>query len=266
MRQVQRGASPAVLQSISAKAQKAAAGGKPSSSVYAAPAVRAALGSLYREKCYLCEAGVSLGAEVEHFLPHTSYAPARAYDWKNLHLSCGDCNGRKRRKDFKVMDPSGKYVQTTLLIDPSDPKPAAVDALLRFNGSCDIEALPGPFSGDVVVGKTVEFLNDATPRCARMANAVELMSLVTEMECKSVWTTLIAMPALDTASWLGSNRTIYLDALSKAHRLYLGFLDDSRPFCVSARFVLSVRLQIESDSIRRLGRAWCDHNNTPLMY
>ena len=74
--------------------------------VYGALDVRAALDSIYNEKCGFCESNTKAGApmQVEHYRPkakvtedptHPGYYWL-GYEWSNLLLSCSSCNNKKR--------------------------------------------------------------------------------------------------------------------------------------------------------------------------
>lgn len=61
----------------------------------------------FHGKCYICEIGNLSDIEVEHLLPHYNGAYLdRKFDWDNLFLSCGHCNGIKnsRKYDEKILD------------------------------------------------------------------------------------------------------------------------------------------------------------------
>ncbi len=61
----------------------------------------------FHNKCYICEIGDLQDPQVEHLLPHhNGKYPERKFDWNNLFLSCGHCNGVKnqRKYDIGIMD------------------------------------------------------------------------------------------------------------------------------------------------------------------
>ncbi len=61
----------------------------------------------FHGKCYICEIGNLTDIEVEHLLPHYNGTYLdRKFDWDNLFLSCGHCNGIKnsRKYDEKILD------------------------------------------------------------------------------------------------------------------------------------------------------------------
>jgi hypothetical protein len=54
-------------------------------------------------KCYLCEEKPTT-INVEHIVPHRS-DPELKYDWDNLYIACGHCNGIKGDKFSGIIDP-----------------------------------------------------------------------------------------------------------------------------------------------------------------
>jgi uncharacterized protein (TIGR02646 family) len=59
--------------------------------------VRCALDKMYRNLCCYCESQVGpvKADQIEHRMPIQGF-PRMAFDWKNLHLACGGCNGAKK--------------------------------------------------------------------------------------------------------------------------------------------------------------------------
>jgi AAA domain/HNH endonuclease len=65
---------------------------RPESSQYAHDEVVAALRAMSFHKCFYCERRLGEGQhEVDHYVG-VAEAPARAFDWPNLYLSCKPCN------------------------------------------------------------------------------------------------------------------------------------------------------------------------------
>ncbi len=62
--------------------------------------VRDALNEMYGNFCCYCESevGAVRADQIEHRMPINGGFPARAFDWDNLHLACGGCNGEKSNK------------------------------------------------------------------------------------------------------------------------------------------------------------------------
>lgn len=66
---------------------------------YNHPEVRSELDAMYRNLCCYCESQVGpvRADQIEHRMPVDDF-PGRAFDWVNLHLACGGCNGLKSNK------------------------------------------------------------------------------------------------------------------------------------------------------------------------
>ncbi len=58
--------------------------------------VRQTLNTMYRNFCCYCESPVGpvRADQIEHRMPVDGF-PGEAFEWKNLHLGCGGCNGAK---------------------------------------------------------------------------------------------------------------------------------------------------------------------------
>lgn len=53
------------------------------------------------DKCYICEMKSLQDPVVEHLLPHKNGKyPDRKFDWNNLFLACGHCNGVKNQQKY----------------------------------------------------------------------------------------------------------------------------------------------------------------------
>ncbi len=63
---------------------------------YNQPDVRSDLDAMYRNRCCYCESPVgAVGADqIEHRMP-VRFFKEEAFEWDNLHLSCGGCNRAK---------------------------------------------------------------------------------------------------------------------------------------------------------------------------
>ncbi len=56
-------------------------------------------------KCYLCEQETHKTFQIEHLKPKDEgYSPELKYEWTNLFLSCGYCNGRKPN-NLEILNP-----------------------------------------------------------------------------------------------------------------------------------------------------------------
>ena len=85
---------------------------------FACRSVVSDLHAMQHGKCCYCEqriAGATLGKHVEHYRPQSLF-PCLRNNWRNLLLSCADCNGAKSNR-FPVT-----FLASPLILDPSDPK------------------------------------------------------------------------------------------------------------------------------------------------
>lgn len=55
-------------------------------------------------KCYLCESCTGKNYQIDHLRSRKNY-PEKAYDWANLFLCCGYCNGRKSDQFDDIVSP-----------------------------------------------------------------------------------------------------------------------------------------------------------------
>lgn len=68
---------------------------RPDSRQYAHREIKNTLEAMSFHKCFYCETKLrDSDGEVEHYI-EVAEAPARAFDWDNLYLSCHSCNRRK---------------------------------------------------------------------------------------------------------------------------------------------------------------------------
>ena len=81
-----------------------------------------------RSRCMYCED--SLGTDIEHFYPRTSY-PRRTFEWSNYLLACSHCNSNLKRDEF----PLDK--RRPALIDPSKDDPRKHLMFLPESGAFD---------------------------------------------------------------------------------------------------------------------------------
>jgi len=77
---------------------------------------------MFHHKCAYCEGRVRGHdhLEIEHFRPQSIY-PALAYDWHNLLLACGICNGRSYKGDQFPLGASAR------LAEPNREQPCVLD-------------------------------------------------------------------------------------------------------------------------------------------
>lgn len=90
-------------------------------SKYNHPEVKNALKDMFSGKCAYCESYVlhiDYG-DIEHFAPKSIY-PHLCYDWDNLLLSCGICNGSSfKGNKYPTEAQNGPFVNPTIE-DPND--------------------------------------------------------------------------------------------------------------------------------------------------
>lgn len=87
---------------------------------YSHSEVRVTLESMFNGKCAYCESKIKhiSYTEIEHFKPKSSY-PEFTFEWDNLLLACGICNGKQGKSDnFPDATQGGPY------IDPCHEDPA----------------------------------------------------------------------------------------------------------------------------------------------
>lgn len=65
------------------------------------------------KKCYLCERILVTDFEVEHLLSVVHH-PELAQSWKNLHLACRYCNGRKSDVIEDLLIPTEENIEDEL--------------------------------------------------------------------------------------------------------------------------------------------------------
>lgn len=61
-------------------------------------------------KCYLCELKVKQHYEVEHLKSKENF-PALKYEWTNLFLSDGYCNGKKSKSFDNILNPNSNNIE-----------------------------------------------------------------------------------------------------------------------------------------------------------
>ena len=73
--------------------------------------VQDALYSDQNGKCYLCEQETHKNFQIEHLKPKDEgYFPELKFEWTNLFLSCGYCNGRKPNS-FEILNPLNHNIE-----------------------------------------------------------------------------------------------------------------------------------------------------------
>lgn len=77
--------------------------------------VQETLVSDHHGKCYLCEQDPGKDFEIEHLKPKAlGYFPELEFEWGNLFLVCGYCNGRKPNSS-EIIDPSVNNVEDIII-------------------------------------------------------------------------------------------------------------------------------------------------------
>lgn len=231
--------------------------------IYGHKDVVAALQRLFLRKCSLCEADASKDGVIEHFIPHSPARANLAYEWTNLHWSCGACNQRKKREEFKEFRPGSKIVEHTLLIDSTAPHGGRVEEMIWFDQK--LRAQPTiAFKQDKVVLLTAEFLNASMPETERLRMSNEMQGFISEAGCLPEWRALLLLSPVDPAT--RPDPALARRALEMADRLYLLFLHETNPFSTSMRCSLAVRHGLEVSNVIELGRRHRTLQGLPLRY
>jgi uncharacterized protein (TIGR02646 family) len=237
----------------------------PDGKIYASAEVKAALNALYHEKCSLCEAPASKDGVVEHFVPHSPQRAERAYDWLNLHWTCGKCNGRKRRTEYKQIDPGTGIVEGTLLIDPTAPPGGTVEAVLTFDGHFEARPVVGHETNDLV-RLTAHFLNQFEPKTERSLYYRRLSDMLANEGCVPVWREIHRRGPLNPTTWPTGKLGRYRNAASLADRICGLFFADSSPFSRAMRSALTEGIGIPYTWLIELGRWHRSENAMPHTY
>jgi uncharacterized protein (TIGR02646 family) len=85
---------------------------RPDSRQYGHPGIRNVLEAMSFNKCFYCERKLDeTGSQIDHYI-EVAQDPTLAFEWRNLYLSCPDCNRKKiPNKTLAVAD----------CLDPCDP-------------------------------------------------------------------------------------------------------------------------------------------------
>lgn len=100
-------------------------------------------------KCYLCEQETHKSFQIEHFKPkETGYFPELKYDWTNLFLACGYCNGRKSNS-YEILNPLNHNIEEIIAhrIDIYSKKVEFVSETIDENTNDTVELLNKLFNG-----------------------------------------------------------------------------------------------------------------------
>ncbi len=119
---------------------------------YSEPDVVAQLLHDFHEKCYICELKELQDPQVEHLLPHKNGKyKERKFDWENLFLSCGHCNGVKNKE---------KYDEVILDCCKRDPE-EVIEFRLEENNVC----IQSKDSSDLKSVRTAELVQEVFNVC-----------------------------------------------------------------------------------------------------
>lgn len=126
-----------------------------------------ALGTVFKNKCYLCEKKTSDASffEIDHFIP-VNEDIGKKYEWENLYLCCDDCNGARKKKT-----PAGGY------LDPCNP---------NENVETEIEYILPPYKFNEPV-----FASSNVPVTDKVQNTIDQLKLMhygtkrTQIKCAS---------------------------------------------------------------------------------
>lgn len=119
---------------------------------YLEPDVVAQLLHDFHEKCYICELKELQDPQVEHLLPHKNGKyKERKFDWENLFLSCGHCNGVKNKE---------KYDEVILDCCKRDPE-EVIEFRLEENNVC----IQSKDSSDLKSVRTAELVQEVFNVC-----------------------------------------------------------------------------------------------------
>lgn len=119
--------------------------------IYGHQEVKDLLIQIQNDKCVYCETKFTHDSpgDIEHFRPKSLYYWL-AYDWKNLFLSCEECNRRHKRNNFPLSNPADRNnshhdarEEALYFIHPEDENP---EDYISFRGEI-IFAVNGDIRG-----------------------------------------------------------------------------------------------------------------------
>jgi uncharacterized protein (TIGR02646 family) len=234
--------------------------GKINNSIYGHVDVSTELKTLYNEKCYLCEKDVSSSYQIEHYLPWSKEEPSRAYDWNNLHLSCDKCNHRKRKKEYKVINPVNNVVVDILVLDPSNlPSGYSIDQLIKFERNRKCIAIEPSVPK---VSKTIDFLNEILPKTERDNRWDELESFLWEKREQTIlWELIISMKEIVLPDDLVERKKI-IEALKFANNFYQLFIKDTAPYSKCMCDILLASKDFSRNELKRMSEFYLNLKET----
>lgn len=268
MRQVTRLPLPSTLIKISAKAiARVVNGDRAYPRYYRSKNVVEALQKMYLNKCFLCEKKITpKDADVDHFIAYHRTTPNLAYDWTNLQWCCKPCNQRKKDLAYRTQNSAGADIGTKL-IDPSNPTPAPVHALIKFDDDANIAPFNGPHSANPVVVHTIKFLNEPDVVAERRPQLMALNKFIGTTGCIPRWEELIHLNEFSHSFWLSTTATPELKrGLRQAHDCWTAFLDATRPYSTCLRHFIFETYNIDHQTIRKFGTLWREIHGSSVDY
>jgi uncharacterized protein (TIGR02646 family) len=114
---------------------------RPNSRQYGHPEIRSFLEAMSFNKCFYCERKLDeTGSQIDHYI-EVAENPTLAFDWRNLYLSCPDCNRKKL---------PNTTIPVSDCLDPCDPSENPIEHL-----TFDREVIR-PKTGSLKGSKTVQ--------------------------------------------------------------------------------------------------------------
>lgn len=234
--------------------------GKAKGNIYGDVTVKNSLISLYKNICFLCQIDVTAGFDVEHFLPWSKYHPERAYDWNNLHQSCKQCNNRKKRKIYKILDSEEtKKVNDIILLDPSIDD---VEQLITFDpDTC--KAISNT-NTDNKSNLTAIFLNDLECLSLRKDHYIKLTKLLMSQE----WFDTFCQLKSDFKDYsniiLDFTNEVDSEVGTLCYRLVFGYFSINKEYNVFMQRIFFDNTQIDIALINKYAAEYCQHHGKPF--
>lgn len=95
---------PECLEKEKLKEEKKRNGERKTGGNYKCGCVQEKLQEDFKGKCYICESKFFTSPVVEHFKPHRDIDIGLKFNWENLFLACGYCNGVKSDKFDNILN------------------------------------------------------------------------------------------------------------------------------------------------------------------
>jgi uncharacterized protein (TIGR02646 family) len=231
--------------------------------LYRHASVELAIESLYKNICFLCQKGVRGNYDVEHLLPWSKYYADRAYNWNNLHQSCKECNQRKKRQDYKELDPQNKSKVTDILL--LDPTTDEVEKLITFD----------PFSSEASVTKlgigfpkantTAHFLNSNAYILAREEHWKAISKILLDEEWLDAYIVLRRAYKNFHQVTLDNTDDTDIKVGSLCYRIAAGYLGITKPYNMYVLRVISENTGgITPYAIKHFAQQHCERTGATL--